>query len=896
MTERFRPKEITQDPDVQIVGGFGGLSSASYQATGEVAYADKLVNGYVTSRNEITIRKGSRVAAWLGSMTEARAASLSNYTFTFDSVNYMVVKSGRSILLFTFDSSWQYLSVQQRSNIFYSRSDTEEANISTVIENDCCYVLMATKYTPLMVLTIFKRDMVVATVPTSTSLTGNISRYPYTNSINQNNVSLFDESGAYVRVNTVSQSNFTLSIATSATHTIAVNSTVKVHFWYYCYGTSANYYPGSYLYNASVRRNSIPLDVNVAIPQQIYSNPLLYEPQIQDLSAFVTTTEVWKDQSTPTYTRNTSGSPSTATTWDYSDGNYLYGGSTATQTTRSPYFVSFGALTAGGASETVFFYRWREILVCKNTSIADADLLMFHDKVPVTGRYMRADGTSSVAGQAKYFAVTAASRPALSAVVELFYGVNRSIPTVVDLSINNTTITILDGCIFPIYGYSDIADIRTDTYPNQVITVGNRVVFSGYSNRVTMSNADWNYRGITWNNLQVSEIDFNVNSAYTVSIGQQSSIIIGTTSVNGVLIVATDTGIYRISGSTANAPPNATAANVSRVSNELIANAKCLLIYENRVFFVSSRGLYQLQYQDTTEEINITPLSTQVSDFFAKVPICLNYSAVHRAFMIYFRDTTEVLVYNFNSETFSTFKFGFAPVNFSFSQSIDGFVCSFTDASLVAPHWVFWDNSSTTDLSNALLPISPYTASLGVRPSCTLLASSVSVSSTPTLVDSIVPPVDFVSLLSPLLSTAYGSNHAVSSSPPTTVSYPTTGGIRTYPIECFFVSKAFSSDKLIRANRVRAINLLLTGAGTANTAITLVNKTPTFDTTVVNSSGSVQENTSETTRVVAGDLVNIRLRLFGVSEYWAIAVKLTDSLKLLGYQVDSSTKKKGRLS
>lgn len=896
MTERFKPKDILQDPDQQIVGGFGGLSSASYQPTGESFYADKLVNGFVTSRNEIAVRKGSRVAVWLGAMTAARAASLSTYTFVFDGVNYMVVKNGRGISLFTFDNNWQYLGVQQRTNVFYAKSDTEEANITTVIENDCCYILMATKYTPLIVIPIFRRDLLVNSVPTGTTLTGTISRYPYTNTITQNNLTLFNESGTYVKLSAASQSSFTLSLTTSATHSIALFAQAKVHFWYYCYATSTNYYPGSYLYNASVRRNSIPLDVNVAVPQQIYSNPLLNEPQIQDLSTTVTTTEVWKDQSTPTYTRGTAGSPSAATVWDYSDGNYLYGGSTATQTTRSPYFVSFGALTAGGASETVFFYRWREILVCRNTDISDSQLAMYHDKSLVTGRYMRFDGSSSASGQAKYFAVTSANRPSLAAVVELLYVVNRPVAVVADFTNSNATLVAVDGCMFPLYGYSDLADIRTDTYPNQVITVGNRVVISGYGNRITMSNADWNYRGISWNNFQVSEIDFNVNSAYTVSIGQQSSVILGTTSVNGVIIVGTDTGIYRISGTNANSPPNATTANVSRVSNEQITNPKCLLIYENRVFFVSGRGLYQLQYTDTNEEINITPLSVQVSDFFEKVPICLNYSTVHRAFIIYFRDTTEALVYTFNSETFSTIKFAFAPVIFSYSQTIDGLVVAFDDSGNVSPHWVFWDSASTSDLSNALSPISPYTSSLGVRTSSVVLAGSTVVSSTPTLLDSIVPPVDFVSLLSASLAVAYGSNHAVSSSPPESVSYPTTGGIKTYPIECFFVSKAFSSDKLIRANRVKAINLLLSGAGTASTGLVLANRTPSFDTTSVNVSGSIQETPNEVSRVVSGDLVNIRLRVLGVSEYWAIAVRLTDSLKLLGFQIDSSSKKRGRLS
>jgi hypothetical protein len=787
-----------------------------------------------------------------------------------------------------------------KTSVFLAVSNAETASFTTVIEGDVCYILMATRSTPLTVGVILRRNITFPTIVNSTQFTGTIGNVPANNSISNSNSFLYSSDNTLLPTSTVSQSSFTVSVTTSSAHGLTSSSLTRLHVFYWCVTSSSNYYPGNYLYNSALRRNSVPLDVNVQLPTEISSNPLINETDIQDLS--IDSLQVWQTQDTQTFTRATGGQPSTATQWDFSDGTYTAG--TGNRTTRSPNFISFGALSAGGNNERVYLYRLREVLVCPNTNIPNTDLRVFTDLNPTTVNYYSSAGTTATSN-IKYFGFQNTSRPALSSVVELCYVFNLLSTTFVNLDRNTPTITIGDGFVIPIYGYSAFSDIRSSVFPNLVLSVGNRVVLSGYDNRVVFSNSDWSYRGMSWNNFQVSSINFSSTSAYSIALGQQSSKVLGMASVNGVLIAATDTGIFRISGDNVSTPPNAVTANTSRLSNEVVASSDCLLVYESRVFFVSANGLFQLQYSMDTEELALSPISVQTSDYFKRVPICLNYSTTYRAFIISFSSGRELLVYSFESETFSVFKFSFTPVALRLSQTLDGYQVVFSQGG--GNHTVYlcqWDNAVTTDLSNALDNL--LTGSPAIRTDAIIPGSSLLVTASPTDVNSLCTPAELIETLDTAkaanLVVAYGENHARVSIGSDITLTEHSGGRQPAPILSFYVSKAFMSDKLLRNNRIRAVNLLISGTGEILTGLLFPNKdvsnvSQAFERTSVNllSPGIVRANTNVATRTANGDLVNLRLRLVGVGEGWVLACQLTQDIVLLGYQFDTSTKKRGRL-
>lgn len=891
MSERLKPRQILQDADVPVIGAFGGLSSASYQTTGDSLYCNYLLNTVVTKRNELRRRTGSRITSYLAGIPTFYGNTINFHRFTFDGATYVATVAGRDVFLDLYDSAFNYQKSVAKINTFPLVTAGEKVSFSTVIEGDYCYLLMATKTTPLVVGVLMKRDITLLTASGS-SLTGTIGSQPSTNVIANANTFLLNTGAgsSFISTSTVSQSSFNLSITTTAAHGLSTSANLKIHTFFVCYTRSASYYPGNYLYNIAARKNSVPLDANVLIPSELASNPISNESK-QQPTGFKSTIAYKTNSATATeYTRVFNNQPTTEDQFEFSDGGFIPGNA-AIFTNRTPAFLAFGALQTGGATSQVYLFRLRQILLNTRANVASSSVKAYIDRSVTTPVYY--DFAGNVASSAVvYFSLATSNRPgiSLSAVVELIY---QSTGTEVDLSADLASVVIGDGFTIPLYGYSAIANVQASLYPNVVLAVGNRVLLSGYDNKVTFSNANWSYRGISWNNFQVSTIDFQTSSAYSVAIGQQSSSIIGLSSVNGVIIVATDTGIFRLSGSDPSSPPNATNVNFSRLSNEVLASAECLLVYESKVFFASNNGLFQLEYNRDNQELLLTPLSTEVNDQLANIPYCLMYSTTYRSFMIGLRNSPSILVYSFESQTWTVFKFAFSgqPI---LTQTYDGYAVNFasTTNGISNVHQLAWDTTTTTDLSNSGL-LAPNT----VVPSRTATLTTVSGN-----IDNLCTPAELIDKLDPggfNLVQTYGFNNARSTSGTVVVSEYAGG--TSAPILSYFVTKAFYTDKLIRSGRVRAVNLLVAGAGSLLSRLVLVGKDDSnvgqqFDLTTVNSVGTVTEKTNVNSRVNTGDSCLIRLRYTGVDEAWSVAGELQSGLRLLGWQLDTSVKKRGRLA
>jgi len=890
VTERINPREVHQDPDIQLVGAFGGLSSASYQMSGDILYADKLTNAYVSKRNEIKKRVGSTIATYYGSIPATNNFQL--FEFTYDSINYRILKNGLDIYVDYVQPNGLTGTTVYKYGAF-SKATNDNITFAVVIQQGVCFVLMASTLDTLRALAILKRPIALSTASGST-LAGTIVQYPVPNSLLTTNTLVYTSANALIPASSVSQSGYSLSITTVSPHGLTTSAQVRAHGFYLLNTCSASYYPGNFLYDNGARLNAVPLNVNVEVPVNLVANPLVNESQTQDTTQATIVAYQTNSATATQYTRVFNRQPTTATQWDFSDGAFLPG-NTNLYCNRTPAYISFGALdTANPNGEEVFCFRTRQILLAPGYAINPTSLITYVDKNPVSPAVF--DSTyAATTTSASYFSMATNASPgiSLSSVVELMYAPG----TVVDLS-GQTYWLIADNYTVPLYGYGAIGAVGAGKYPNIVLNVGDTVVLTGFDNTVTFSNADWEYRGITWNNFQVSTIDFSATSAYTVVLGQSSSIVLGIQSVNGVLIVSTDVGLFRISGSDVILPPNATTTNVSRISNEIALNQNCLLIYENKIFYVSVHGLYQLQYNLYTSEIQVTPMSTQVSDKFNNAPLALVYSPTMRAFVISFTGSSVLLCYFLESESWCEFKLAFTSVP-SIYQSYDGYGVNFinsTNSSLSNFHICFWDTTKTTDLSNTSY----------ICPNSTITARSVSIANVQSSTAALITPACLIDSIDPgsnNLVQAYGRDQALSASGNTVTVSEYAGGAIASPIISYLVTKAFYSDKILRSARVRAINVLATGSGAILSRLVFdganeANVGQQFDYTLVNSGGasnSVQEKATVTSRVISGDTVLLRLRYSGVGEAWAYACRLDGTVSLLGYQLDSATKAKGRL-
>lgn len=888
MSERFSLREVREDPDLQQIGSFAGLSSASYQTTGDVLFAHRLINARITDRNEVIMRRGTRITTYLSNQSSAEANNVSIYRFTFDKVNYAVTKSGTTVYLDLYKADGTTTHFVVKANVFSSRAAAEKATFSTVIEGNTCYILMATPSDTLKVLTILRRDLALTTA-TGSSLIGTISNYPNTNVISNTNTFVINESNVHLPTSAISQTTFTLTMTTVNPHGLTTAAIPRVHSVFWQTTRPANYYPGNYLYQPVIRRNVVALvDTTVRVPVEIYSNPLISEPKEQRLDINTLFLYATNTATAILFTRVFTRQPTGANEWDFADGN-TYSTSGNLFTVRTPAFVQFGVLqttTPAGNPQPILMFRSRDIVLVPGASIPIADIKAYVDRVVNTPTYQDSAGTVITSGVPTYFTYARANTPGIntSAVVEL---IHQSTGTELDLTTAGATVVVGDGFTIPLYGYGDIANVRTSKFPNKVITVGNRVLLSGLDNRVHFSNSNWTYRGISWNNFQVSSINFASSSAFSVAVGQESSRVISIASVNGVIIVATDNGIFRLSGSAANQPPDATTLNVGRVASEIMSSVDSLLIINNKVLYASSNGLFQLEYSRDNEEITPTPMSTAVTDFFSQPVDVLMYSPTYRALILSFLNTNSLLFYSMESETWSEFKFAFQarPI---LCQSFDGVAFAFprSDNGNFNMHQTVWDMSYTSDLQNTAL----------IAPNTSILSRTATVTTTPTDVSTLVTPTEMLSNLNANVRMAFGSNHAVVDSGSTVVNEYAGGSIAA-PIRAFLVTKDYFGNKLIRASRVRSLILILTGTGTLTSRLLLSDdfRAAEYDVTIVNPSGQLQPGAEFASRTVTGDTASVRLRFMGSSEYWAVGVALDTNLRLLGWQFDTSVKKRGRL-
>jgi hypothetical protein len=886
--------------DTQQIAAFKGMATAGGYYGADPSYLQSLTNAYVTQEGTLRRRAGSAFIYGLSS------ASLSPevFQFAFQGFKWLLHRNGAGTgfevyrVLETNGTPYSIDLFCSKANVLRTASASEPATYAVYTDGDYCHVLVATASTQLVSITLTARELLFATLPTSTTATARVTQWlTGNNTSNTNSKLLLDATTSFSATTAISNSSETYTFTWSTRPgSVAINSGARLFQCFWLRYTDATYYPGNALYDSAVRRNSVPLDVNVQLPENIGSNPIYNEP-IQDLDY-----ETYR-----VYDGNTSGvSPLTKVTnkqplvnnqWDFSDGSYR---AINTQLcNRTAKYVSFGGLNSGGNINTrIYVARLRTILVGGFSYPSISDMEQIIDKLVVGFNVWHSfNGTQVVSGEPKYFSRTAtmASPPGVDpdAVMELVYklnaaGTGASTSVFVDISRDRDSHTISDGSMVPLYGYNLLTKTKNFKFPNVVRVVGKRLVLCGSnSNLILVSSSDWNYRGFQFTNLQVSALNYNENSPYLINLGQNTSSIFDVSSVNGVMVVCTDVGVFTVGGNERTSPPNAVTTNVARLTDQVFRQ-NCTLVIDNTVYMANSAGLFKLNYIRETDRNLLEPLSLPVAGLFAAAPLTLTYSANNESILVKREGRPKLLAFNMRSETWSYVQVA-VPNEMLLFPSLDGFVFATGSTHVVC----VFDDDQTTDLVN-----------ISFLGSFTFAANTASVTTTPSLPTNLVSPPELVgTYLTSGTAVVPAYDAQLRSVDGTSVLTETTAGNAVKPILASAVTKAIYADKLQRGQRLREVLVLLRRSGTARVVFSNIgndtgNQLPQVHTLTIASDGSYsvagdkQQNVPSFT---AGDTIAFRLSGVGVSEAFVVGVDF-GSTELAGYQPNTTAKSLSRLT
>jgi hypothetical protein len=885
--------------DTQQIAAFKGMATAGGYYGADPSFLQSLTNAYVTQEGTLKRRPGSAFIYGLSNTSTSPEV----FQFAFQGWKWIVHRDGAGTgfnlyrVLEQGGTPYTVDTFGSKTNVLRPASANEPATYAVYNDGNYCHVLIATASTQLVSLTLSAREITFASLPSSTTATARVTQWlTGNNSSNSNSKLLVDGTTVFSPTTVISNTSDTYTFTwTTRPAQVTVGASAKLFQLFWVRYVDSSFYPGSAIYDSAVRRNSVPLDVNVQLPENISSNPIFNEP-IQDLD--YSTYRVYDSNTSgvAALTKVTNRQPLVNNQWDFSDGSYR---AINTQLcNRTPKFISFGGLNSGGNLNTrVYIARLRTILVGGFSYPTIADMDQISDKVVLGFEAWHAfDGTDMASGEPKYWSRTStmSSPPGVNqdAVVELVYklnaaGAGASTTVYVDISPDKDSHTISDGAMVPLYGYNLLTKTKNFKFPNVVRVVGNRMVLCGTGNQVLVSSSDWNYRGFKFTNVQVSSLDFGENSPYLISLGQNTSTVFDVTSVNGVMVLCTDVGVFTIAGRERTSPPNAVTAIVSRLTDQVFS-INCTLVIDNTVYMANDNGLFRLNYIRETDRNLLEPLSLAVAGLFAAPPVTITYSANNESILVKRAGRPKLLAFNMRSETWSYVQVAI-PNDMLLFPSLDGFVFATGAVHVVCA----FDDDQTQDLINVEFLVSHSIAAL-----------TASFTTTPSLSTQLVSPPElanfYLSSGTGVLPAYDAQLRAVGG---TSVLTETTAANTPKPILASAVTKAIYADKLQRAQRLREVFVLLRRSGTARVAFVNIgndtgNQTPSTHTLTLASNGSYSvagDKQQNNPSFATGDTVVFRLTTTGVSEAYVVAIEM-GSTEVAGYQINSTAKSLSKLT
>lgn len=878
------------NPDAIYVGDFKGLATAGGSFGADPSYLQTLTNAFVTKDGRLKQRSGSN---FLYGLTTSALPEF--FQFTFAGERFIIHRTGVNLNIYriALDTQGQPFNVHVlsiKTNVFRTESANEPATYAVKNEGNYCHVLIATASTTLIDCVLTYRDTIVSSV-SATTVTSTIGQYFGNNNLNQSNSKVFTSNDVSPTTSIANAGNQLTLTWTSRPPEFVQGYKFRLFSCFWLRAADANYYQGSQLYNTGLRRNTVPLDVNVEVPESLSTNAIFNEP-VQDLD--YETYRVFEQTTTnaPRLTKVTNRQPLAVGDWDFSDGSYR---AINTQlTNRTPSYIAFGGLQSNNVSTRLGIARLRHILLSGFEYASISDLFCAADVyTSITPVYHTFDGTPITSGEPRYFSLSSsATRPPginLDAVVELSYKwngsntANSATDLYIDISASRDIHYISDAAFLFIYGYNLVARMKSFSFPNIVRFVGNRMVLAGGSNQILISSSDWNYRGISFNNCQVSSLNFSESSPYLLQVEQSGGNVRAIESVNGVMIVVSDSATYRVSGKERNSPPNATTAVISRLTNQ-IATANTLVVAENSVYLANNKGLYKINYVREQDEGALEDLSLPVANLFSEQPTAIVYSRAMDCLLIRFASQRKLLAFHLLTRTYSQVGVS-VPFDLLLFPTLDGYMFTNGTAQVVAS----WNPQNTTDLVG-LQFLSLFTVG----------ANEINVTNA---------PVSAANLnISPYLAQRYSDSF---------VALPAYNGQIRAVGSAFFlteqpsgntakaifssaVTKAIYTDKFSRGIRLREANVLLSGTGTAAVSVgdagleNASQRLPLYLVTLDSAGRATvtgeQNKASNNLAFPTGDTANVRLGNFGLSEAYALAIQLSPTIECVGFALNSSAR------
>jgi hypothetical protein len=882
-----------QTDGIQI--GFKGMATAGGYYSADSSYLQSLTNAYVTQDGTLRRRTGSTFVYAVGETTLTPEV----FQFSFGGFKWMIHRRGTNFtILKVYERAGVPYTVEAlatKTDVLRPQSANEPATYAAYNSGDYCHVLIATKSTQLVSLTLGAREIAFVTLPTATTATARVSQWLTGNNTSSSNSKLQIDGEAFLSpVTAITNASDTYSFTWAARpSSVVIGATAKLFQCFWLRYVDSNYYQGNSLYDSALRRNSVPLDVNVELSASVSDNPIFNEP-IQDLD--YETYRVYDSNITAStaLTKVTNRQPLVNNAWDFGDGSYRALSSQLSN--RTPKFVSFGGLLSGGNVNTrVYVSRLRTILVGGFSYPSISDLRVISDKALVTNNSWHSfTGTNITSGEPKYFSfvATGGTPPGVNqdAIVELTYRFNAAggsfAEVYADISRDRDSHTISDGALVPLYGYGLLTKTKNFKFPNIVRVVGNRLILSGESNLILVGSSNWNYRGFSFTNLQITAQDFSENSAYLLELSQNTSKVNDIISVNGVLVVTTDVGVFTIAGSERTNPPNAMTASVSKLSDQVF-DKNCALVLNNTVHLTNDNGLFKLNYARETDVNLLDNVSLPVSNLFAAKPVAITYSNNNNSILIKREGRPKLLTYNVLSETWSYTQ---ASVSFEMQlfPSFDGFVIATGTYHVISA----FDSDVAIDF---------WTVETFVTPVFTALSATVT--TTPALFTEFVSPTELANnYLSSGAGVVPAYDNKLRSVSGASVLTETTAGNVAKPVLASAVTKAVYTDKLQRGQRVREVFALFRRTGTAKVNVIELeadnNQLPTTNTITIASDGTYTMDGDRQKNVpnfVAGDTVVVSFSTLGLGESFVLAVELGNT-EFVGFQFNTSAKSLSKLN
>lgn len=600
-----------QNTNNQVFAYQGLVTDSDF--TGTQGALTELVNAYVDETGKIQRRTG--IAGEQNLVGASVGSDSSMYRFKFSGYEWTLQKSAGTVAI---SRAWQgfFDTHSVKGSIFANEG---EPTYATINDDDLCYVLIATKNNPLIIMALLEETLTVST-QVSTTHTLVSKRSWVGNPLSITNTKLYNASdNSIIPATSVLGSGATITVTTTGIP-YPVGTKLRMISCFWLRACDANFYSGDQLSQVAYRRNVVPLDVNVKTPLSLITRPILNE---ESLRIFKQRLLIYQNNAVNNSVLFRATNPTSATTWTPTDGSFEPG-KTPKSSGNEEAYMGFGALETNNKISALTVCAYRDVLLTGGRYPVAVDVKCYVDAVEDTNvTFTGSNFTSSIPYNSSsltptrfVFASNSSRAPGVpeNAVIELIYvnavGIGSGAQfEPVRLFRNENTVTIGDGMCLPLYGYNIFADTKNGKFPDIVTTHGNRVALaSSESNFVVFSSANFDYRGITWNNFQVSTKDFDAQSPFILYIDNVSSVN-NLVSTSNYFVATTDNGVYRVQAD------EATNALATRISTERF-NKFSLVVAKGEVFGVNINGIFVVTFSNERQQTSLDKISQPVDSLF----------------------------------------------------------------------------------------------------------------------------------------------------------------------------------------------------------------------------------------------------------------------------------------